>query len=232
LRLRIGETEAPGFFRMALVVTDVGRASAADRKAWLAFPFPVTLVFPDTVGAPGDGASTERLDVLVELPMEPAAYPVVKPGPRALFIHHTGAEIERILRERLDRNPEATGFATRLGDRAIEHPGLMDDVMAFVADRDLLFLDLTGSPRSRTSQAALGAGADAFAAVSRDPGDAAALKGELERRVSVAKRSGEGVWVLRHADGLPAALAAVLRAGVADADPRWVTLRRLHGGEE
>ncbi|HEX2613574.1 MAG TPA: divergent polysaccharide deacetylase family protein, partial [Fibrobacteria bacterium] len=95
LRLLIGQTEAPGFFRMALVITDAGRASAADRKAWLAFPFPVTLVFPDTVEAPDDGASTDSRDVLVELPMEPAAYPVVKPGPRALFIHHTKDEIER-----------------------------------------------------------------------------------------------------------------------------------------
>jgi polysaccharide deacetylase 2 family uncharacterized protein YibQ len=239
LRLRIGETEAPGFFRMALVVTDIGRASDADRKAWLAFPFAVTLVFPDTVAAPGDGASTDLRDVLVELPMEPAAYPVVKPGPRALFIHHDKGEILRILRERLDLNSDAAGFATRLGDRAIEHPGLTDNVMGFMADRGLLFLDLTGSPRSQTSQAALRAGADAYAAIARDPGDAAALRAELDRRISVAKRSGEGVWVLRHAEGLPARLAAVLRATGSGTDaaesaasPRWVTLRRLHRGED
>jgi polysaccharide deacetylase 2 family uncharacterized protein YibQ len=234
LRLLIGQTEAPGFFRMALVIADAGRAGPADRKAWLAFPFPVTLVFPDTVEAPDDGASTDSRDVLVELPMEPAAYPVVKPGPRALFIHHTKDEIERILRGRLDENGDAAGFATRLGDRAIEHPGLMDNVMEFVADRGLLFLDLTGSPRSRAPQAAAHAGAIAFSATARDPGGAADLKAELERRIPVAKRSGEGIWVLRHTDGLPATLAAVLRAGgpEGEASPRWVTLRRLHREEE
>jgi polysaccharide deacetylase 2 family uncharacterized protein YibQ len=192
------------------------------------------LVFPDTVGAPDDGASSDRRDVLIELPMEPAAYPVVKPGPRALFIHHTQGEVERILRERLEGNPDAAGFATCLGDRAIEYPELMDYVMAFTADRGLLFLDLTGSPRSRASQAALRAGASLFSAVAHDPGNASSLKAELERRIAVAKRSGEGVWVLRHVDGLPATLAAILRAGSpeGDADPRWVTLRRLHREEE
>lgn len=234
LRLQIGQNEAPGFFRMALVVTGLGRASAADRKAWLAFPFAVTLVFPDTVVAPDDGASTGRRDVLVELPMEPAAYPIIKPGPRALFIHHTQGEVERILRERLDGNADAAGFATCLGDRAIEHPGLMGYVMAFIADHDLLFLDLTGSPRSRAPQAALRAGASLFTANARDPGDASDLKAELERRVAAAKRSGEGVWVLRHVNGLPATLAALLRAGSpeGDVDPSWVTLRRLHREEE
>ena len=234
LRLLIGETEAPGYFRMALVVTDVGRASAADRKAWLDFPFAVTLVFPDTVGAPDDGASSDRRDVLVELPMEPAAYPVVKPGPRALFIHLSKGAIERILRDRLDLNSDAAGFATRLGDRAIEHPDLMANVMTFVAERGLLFLDLTGSPRTLAPQAALNAGVTAYSASPRDPGDATALKEELERRISVAKRSGEGVWVLRHAAGLPATLAAVLRAGgtESEASPQWVTLRRLHREEE
>jgi polysaccharide deacetylase 2 family uncharacterized protein YibQ len=215
-------------------VTDIGRASVADRKAWLAFPFAVTLVFPDTVGAPEDGASTDRRDVLIELPMEPAAYPVVKPGPRALFIHHDKGEIERILRERLDLNSEAAGFATRLGDRAIEHPSLTDNLMGFMAARGLLFLDLTGSPRSRTSQAALRTGADAYTTVARDPGDAAALMAELERRIAVAKRSGEGLWVLRHADGLPTRLAALLRTpdSESEAGPRWVTLRRMHRGGE
>jgi polysaccharide deacetylase 2 family uncharacterized protein YibQ len=234
LRLLIGQTEAQGFFRMAIVITDMGRAAVADRKAWIAFPYPVTLVFPDSVGAPDDGASSERRDVLVELPMEPAAYPVVKPGPRALFIHFSQGETERVLRDRLDLNSDAAGFATRLGDRAIEHPGLMANVMAFVAERGLIFLDLTGSPRSLTAQTALSAGASAFSAVPREPGDAAWLKEELDRRIPVAKRSGEGVWVLRHTDGLPATLAAVLRAvgSEGEAAPRWVTLRRLHVEEE
>lgn len=233
LRLLRGRTEADGYFRMALVVTDIGRASAADLKAWLDFPVAVTLVFPDTVAAPDEGASNRRRDVLIELPMEPVSYPIQKPGPRALFIHHTRAEAVRILRQRLKKNPEAAGFATKLGDRVIEHPGLMENVLAFVADRDLLFLDLTGSPRSRTPQTALATGAEAFLAVPQETGTGAVLRESLERRLAAARRSGEGMWVLRHVDGLPAALAALVRALPEDAAaPRWVTLRQLHGGED
>ncbi len=233
LRILMGRKETDGYFRMALVVTDIGRASAADRRAWLEFPVAVTLVFPDTLAAPDDGASTRRRDFLIELPMEPVAYPIVKPGPRALFIHHTRAEAVLILRQRLDRNPDAAGFATKLGDRVIEHPALMENVLTFTAENDLLFLDLTGSPRSRTSQTALRTGAETFIAAAQEIGTNAILRESLERRLSAAKRSGEGVWVLRHVDGLPTALAALVRALPEDAAaPRWVTLRQLRSGEE
>ena len=225
LRLLLGQTAAAGSYRMALVITELGRATAAERRAWAAFPVPVTLVLPDTLSAAaGDDMTAE---ILVELPMEPATYPTVKPGPRALFIDHSRDETEAILRARLKAQDGAVGFATKLGDRAIENPGLMDNVLAFVADRGLLFLDLTGSPRSLAPAAALRTGAEVFAATVQVPGAAAWLATELERRTVAARRSGEGVWVLRHAPGLPEALARVVRAQPEDAAPRWVTLRHL-----
>jgi polysaccharide deacetylase 2 family uncharacterized protein YibQ len=235
LRLLLGQVVSAGSFRMALVITDLGRASESDRRAWLDFPLAVTLVFPDTITAPDrkDASGAER-SVLVELPMEPAAFPVVKPGPRALFIDNTREETDRILRVRLESNPGAAGFATKHGDRAIENPALMESVLAFTAERGLLFLDLTGSSRSLTPQMSLRTGAESFTAVGQEPGSVQTLEAELARRAAVAKRSGEGIWVMRHAPGLPATLARVLRAPPhhGETAPRWVTLKRLHRPEE
>jgi polysaccharide deacetylase 2 family uncharacterized protein YibQ len=229
IRLVIGVEVAAGSYRMALVITELGRASEAERRAWAALPIALTVVYPDTVRAVlnHDDQAPSR-DVLVELPMEPSNYPVLKPGPRALFIDDSREETDRILRRRLDVNEGAVGFATKLGDRAIENPGLMDQVLSFIASRDLLFLDLTGSPRTLTSQVALATGATGIVAVALEAGSEKIVNEELERRAKAAQRSGEGIWVLRHSPGLPAAVAKVLKAQqAAGTAPRWVTLRQL-----
>lgn len=234
VRFVLGSELPDGAFRMALVVTDIGRATAADRLAWLEFPHAVTLVYPDTLDGPGRRASDgPGLDVLVELPMEPSAYPYVRPGPRALFIHHGRDDIERILRDRIDAHPRAAGFATLHGDRAIENGVLMENVLGFVAARQLIFLDLTASPRSLTTHLALRTGADAVVASVLDAGTGKGadkvLAAELDRRAALARRTGEGVWVVRHEDGLPARLARIIAAQAASGQPapRWVTLREF-----
>jgi polysaccharide deacetylase 2 family uncharacterized protein YibQ len=234
LRIRLGEAVVPGNFRMAVVILDWARASAADQKAWLDFPVALTLVLPDTLETPDhkNSAGADR-NVLVELPMEPSNYPYVKPGARALFIDHSRAQVEDILRARLEKHSDAAGFATKFGDRAIENPVLMENLLTFTAAEDLLFLDLTGSSRSLTQQMSLRTGAEGFAATAQSASSEQALTEDLERRATAAKRSGEGVWVLRHAPGLPAALARVLRAAAgAEAHPEWVTLRQLHRAED
>lgn len=235
IRMLIGDSVAPGSFRMALVITELGRASEAERRAWAELPVAVTLVYPDTVKAietgRAAGADVAR-EILVELPMEPTNYPVVRPGPRALFIDDSREETERILGRRLQVNEGAAGFATKFGDRAIENPRVMEQVLTFVARRGLVFLDLTGSPRTLTQQVALETGATAVVAAELEVGSERVLIEEITRRTRAAQRSGEGIWVLRHTPGLPAAMARAVKAqDEAGTAPRWVTLRQLRRDE-
>ena len=163
--------------------------------------------------------------------MEPASYPYIKPGPRALFIDFSRDQAEEVLRERLDAYPEARGFATVLGDRAIENPQLMESALGFIASRSLVFLDLTASPRSLTTAISVKTGAESFAARVQEGNSDAILQAELLRRVNLAKKSGEGVWLVKHAPGLPARVAALLRREqklFADLGLRWAPLSRLH----
>lgn len=238
LRLLPGKGALPGAVRMALVITGLGAASPADLKAWLAFPEGVTLVLPDTspaLKALEDAAEPEEgvaaREIFLELPMEPASYPYVKPGPRALFIDFSRDQAEKVLGERLDAYSGAKGFATVLGDRAIENPPLMESVLGFMASRSLVFLDLTASPRSLTPSASVKTGAESFTARVQEGTSDEALRAELLRRADLARKAGEGVWVLRHAPGLPAGLAALLRREQKLFDElglRWVPLSRLH----
>ncbi len=231
LRISLGRTVLPGAAGLALVITDLGRADAADLDAWLDFPEPVTLVFPDTHAVLGTGRTRAAgREIFLELPMEPAGYPAIRPGPRALFIDQSRDEVERILRSRLDRYPAATGFATRHGGRAIEHPVLMETTLSLLAARGLVFLDLTASPRSLTTATALRTGAVSYIATAQVAPSGESLGRELELRVARAGRFGEGVWVLRHAPGLPDALAAAIQARATvleQSGVRWATLREL-----
>jgi polysaccharide deacetylase 2 family uncharacterized protein YibQ len=221
--------------RLALVIVSLGRASESETEAWLAFPEAVTLVFPDTHAVLARRRAPDPAhEIFIELPMEPSNYPYLKPGPRALFIDYSRDQTEDILRERLEAYPKARGFATTLGDRAIENPRLMESVLDFMAGHSLVFLDLTGSPLSQTAALSLKSGAESFSARAQEAGSLANLEAELDRRLGLAKKSGEGIWVLRHAPGLPQTLARLFarRAGAfGEMGLRWVSLGELRREE-
>jgi polysaccharide deacetylase 2 family uncharacterized protein YibQ len=231
VRLVLGTAALPGAVRMSLVITGLGGATASDLEAWEKFPEAVTLVFPDTAPALKTGAQLDaEHEIFVELPMEPSTYPYVKPGPRALFIDYKRGQAEGILKERLDAYPEARGFATVLGDRAIENPQLMESVLNFMAARSLVFLDLTGSPLSQTAALSQKSGAETFSSREQGASTEASLEAEIERRTGLAKKSGEGIWVLRHTSGLPAQLAKLFArraAAFGELGLQWVPLGEL-----
>jgi polysaccharide deacetylase 2 family uncharacterized protein YibQ len=230
VRLVLGKAALPGAVRMALVITGLGRASEADLAAWVRFSEAVTLVFPDTAASLARGFGDAAPEIFIELPMEPASYPYVKPGPRALFIDYSREQAEGILGERLDRYPKARGFATTHGDRAIENPQLMESVLDFMASRSLVFLDLTGSPLSQTAALSVKSGAESFTARVQDAGPEKTLEAELDRRLALAKKAGEGIWVLRYGPGLPAALTRLFaRRGdvFGELGLQWVPLADL-----
>jgi polysaccharide deacetylase 2 family uncharacterized protein YibQ len=238
LRLVLGNNALPGSVRMALVITGLGNASGADLEAWLKFREPATLVLPDTAALLARFKAQEpdlRHEIFVELPMEPSTYPYVKPGPRALFIDYSRDQAEGILRGRLEAYPRARGFATTHGDRAIENPQLMESVLDFMASRSLVFLDLTGSPLSQTAALSQKSGAESFSARAQAAGSEGNLEAELERRTALAKKSGEGIWVLRHAPGLPGALGRLFGRRAASFEElglQWVPLGELRREEK
>lgn len=154
VRLSLGRQVLPGAGRVAwLVDVNADSMKATDWAALAAFRWPLTLALSaaDSLSPSlWENAAGER-EAVAKLPMEPGAYPYVKPGPGALFIHHGPEEVKRLLAEHLAAFPDAAGFLTVLGDRAIENRPLLEPVFAFLAVHGLVWLDATGSPRSLSS---------------------------------------------------------------------------------
>jgi polysaccharide deacetylase 2 family uncharacterized protein YibQ len=151
-----------------------------------------------------------RNEILIELPMEPSAYPYIDPGKHALFIHHSPEDVAKILDEALDSLPKAAGFSSRYGDRAIENQPLLEKLFQYTARKGLVFLDLTGSPRSlaRQTAAAQGARSRSLAAFK----DSAHVEEELARKAALAQKTGDAILALPWSAAAMRALEKSLQA--------------------
>ena len=135
-----------------------------------------------------------RNELLIELPLEPSAYPFVDPGKHALFIHHSKEDVAKILDEDLDSVKRAAGFVSRYGDRAIENQPLLEKFFQYAARKNLVFLDLTASPRSLARQTAAAQSARSRGASAYK--DSVHIEEELARKAAMAQKTGEAVLVL------------------------------------
>lgn len=211
LRATLGAAVMAGSARLAIVFTGLDSLTETLAAQMEQAPWEKTLVVDPYAGNPALRKlrfTDPRNEVLAELPMEPAAYPHVNPGKRALFIHHTREDVERILSEAKDSLPKAAGYATRFGDRAIENQPLLENVFRFTAARKLLFLDLTGSQRSLARQTAAAQGARSRTVAEFK--EVAGLEEELARKAAMAQKTGEAVFVVRWSEAAFRDLARAL----------------------
>jgi len=133
----------------AIVIDDLGNElGPAERIAsWKA---PVAgAVLP---GVAYSGAAARALarggkEVLLHLPMEPAGYPKVRPGPGVILRSQSDAEIVRTLESDLATVPGVVGVNNHMGSAATADPRVMRVVAGVLSDRGLFFLD------SRTTDA-------------------------------------------------------------------------------
>ena len=197
LRASLGKAFMAGSARLAIVFTGLDSLREMQLASLEGAAWEKTLVVnPDSPNSflKKLRYTGERNEVLLELPMEPAAYPYVDPGPHALFIHHTQEEVVRILSRALDSFPKARGFASKYGDRAIENQPLLERLFLYTAARKLIFLDLTGSQRSLARQVANSQdGRCRAVAVFKD---SLQVVEELARKAAIARKSGEAVLVV------------------------------------
>lgn len=235
LRASLGKGFMAGSARLAIVFTNLDSLRENQLAALEAAPFEKTLIIDPHGGNPvlkKVRFTSARNELLAELPMEPSSFPYVDPGKQALFIHHGREDVDRILQEALDSLPKARGFASKFGDRAIENPPLLDKVFRFTSNSGLVFLDLTGSPRSLTRQVAGGMGARyRLALVDKD---GLGVAKELGARAALAQKTGEAIWVLHYTPSAFRALEQALEENegrMAETGLELVTVSRLSGAE-
>lgn len=195
---------------IAIVIDDLGVDAARTARA-MALPGPLTLSFlsyaPDLAeqGRQGRAAGHE---VLLHLPMEPDGRD--NPGPGALFVRMSAADIRARTASALDRLPNAVGLNNHMGSRFTRDAAALAPVLQEIAARGLLFVDSRTTGSSAGSAVALSQGVahaarDVFLDNEIEAGAVRKQLAELER---VANRRGTAVAIGHPHDATLDALAA------------------------
>ncbi|HWL70995.1 MAG TPA: divergent polysaccharide deacetylase family protein [Geminicoccus sp.] len=147
---------------IAIVIDDLGYNRKVVRRL-IESGQALTLSFlpsgPEVVPSVRDAAHA-GLDVLLHMPME--ATGSANPGPGAIRVSMSDAEIRAAVDKAVAAVPGAVGMNNHMGSRATAAPKTMQPVMAALADHDMFFLDSRTVGHSKAQAVALGTGVPAI----------------------------------------------------------------------
>ncbi|MCL6451620.1 MAG: divergent polysaccharide deacetylase family protein [Acetobacteraceae bacterium] len=199
--------------RLALVVDDLGWGVPGTEEM-LSLDPAVTLAF--LPGSPHGVELAERAaalghEVLVHIPME-SSRPEADPGPGALRVGMSAAEVADLVDRALGRFPQAVGVNNHMGSKAMGDAALMDALMAAMERRGLFFLDSASGPGSAAGPAAAAHGVplarnDLFLDNVRQP---EAIRARLDEAAGLAARRGWAVAICHPSPAAAQVLAAEL----------------------
>jgi hypothetical protein len=222
------EIALPDGPRIALVIDDVGLDVDAARRT-IALDAGVSIAvlpYADAAGTVSAEAAAAGHDVLLHMPMEPVG--LADPGPNALRVGLSDADLQARTRWAMARVPDAVGLNNHMGSRFTADPRSMRVALGALAESDPLFLDslTTGESRGRAVADGLGLRTlqrDIFLDHVLTPADIAA---RLEETEALARSRG---WAVAIGHPHPETLDA-LEAWIAEARDRgieFVTVTRL-----
>ncbi len=96
-----------------------------------------------------DQALKNNVEIMLHLPMEPANYPKVNPGPGALLSSMTPDELIAMLNINLDSVPGACGVNNHMGSKLTTSSEQMRQVFSILKKRNLFFIDSRTSAQTR-----------------------------------------------------------------------------------
>jgi uncharacterized protein len=135
---------------LAVVIDDVGN-SLSDLEAFLELDIPLTFaVLPrrEFSREAAARAAAEGHEVILHLPMQPVSD--MDPGPGAIRVGMSPADIQEAIRTNLETVPGIRGVNNHMGSRATADPVTMNVVLQTLKEEGLFFLD------SRTSAQTVG----------------------------------------------------------------------------
>ncbi|WP_323761293.1 divergent polysaccharide deacetylase family protein [Maricaulis sp.] len=183
--------------QIVLVIDDVGLdVAAAERVMQLPVPLTVAILpYADASIALSALARRHGHDVLLHMPMEPVG--LADPGPNALRLGLSDADLQARLRWAMSRVPGAIGLNNHMGSRFTADPRALRVALSAVSHSNPLFLDSLTTAQSRGRAVAAGLG---LRALERDifldhDRDAAAITERLTEAAELARRDGHAVVI-------------------------------------
>ncbi len=202
--------------RVALIINGIGTDWDATAEAMLDFEQPIAWgVLPGLRSSKeiANAARARGIEVMLSLPMEPKGYPQVNPGPDAITVDLTAAEVRARMRHALSSVGEVEGIVSYMGAMATTDADLMRVVLDEVNRRDLFFVDSRSTTQSRAIELARQLGVRAIAStlfIDDDDMSEADVARRLARLMDVAVEEGEVVAVGHCYPQTLAALSAAL----------------------
>jgi len=190
--------------RLGIIVEDYGRPDPALARKFRDLPGTFTAaIYPESDNA-GDLAAEARaagMEVILDLPMEPKAFPVRDPGANAVLVDHSARKIRRLVGRALGRVGPAAGVKTYMGGLAVEDRDVMRVVLEEVRDRKLYFVDATQEQYSEVEELGRVLEAPVYiltpvSQIDRGVKEAASLKIRFDDFVADCSRRGYGVGVV------------------------------------
>lgn len=221
---------------IAIVIDDVGLDRPHSRRAW-ELPGPLTMSFLPYAKDLREQAKAARArghELMLHMPMEPSGR--ADPGPNALLVSLTDAELKQRVTMALDSFDGYVGANNHMGSRFTTFKPGMETVLRQFKARGLLFLDSRTSAQSVGEQVAqeLGVPSVARHVFLDDDESLAAVRRRLAETEAVARRQGFVVAIGHPHEATIQALAewlpTVASKGFALA-PLSAVLRKRNGWE-
>lgn len=87
-------------------------------------------------------------EVILHVPMEPYDYPETDPGPGTLLSNMSPEKLIETLEKDLASVPQAIGISNHMGSKLTADPAMMEPVMKYLKDHDLIFIDSLTAPNT------------------------------------------------------------------------------------
>lgn len=218
--------------RLAIVIDDMGPDLDKLRQL-LEVGGPVTVaVMPHQRFSKetAEEAYMAGLDVLMHLPMEPKDLGAHDPGKGALLVAMTPLEVRAQMEDDLTTIPHAIGINNHMGSRFTENEPLMGEVLEFLRQKDLFFLDSRTTARSvairlATEKGVPSAGRNVFLDNTREVGY---IKKQIFEAARLARKNGSAIAIGHPYPETIQALAEAL-PGLASSGVRVVRLSDVVG---
>ncbi len=176
--------------RIAVVIVDLGLSVKSTGTVIRDLPGAMSLAFhPFARGLKEwvDQARNAGHEVLLNLPMEPADYPVSDPGPRALMTSLAPEDNLRRLQRILGRSTGYVGLASFMGSKFLADAKTTRPVLEELKNRGLMFLATDG--KTRDVIAGLAAEIGVPHALSDGTIDAELYRGAIDRRLAALEET-------------------------------------------
>jgi polysaccharide deacetylase 2 family uncharacterized protein YibQ len=136
-------------------------------------------------------------EILIHMPMEPAGYPSMNPGPNALLLGEPKEVVERKIFSMIEENPYAVGANNHMGSRATQDCELMGWTFGVLKEKNFFFVDSLTTGKSCAYEIAL---ENDLPAVRRDVfldnvDSVESIAGQFERLKRIALSNGTAVGI-------------------------------------